>query len=225
MLYWHEVHRVRPMRMSALLEAVEREFLPIAESYGMRQVGYWQVAPGLGTTPETVSVWELDDFGHYIDVVRQRFEGDRSDLGQWFDGVGEWIETSESLLCFASELTPTVAQIKERNLRAKLCSHEMIQVQPARQAEYLRLCEEMWFRRVAEPAGRSIVGLYWSPWKNTRAICIWGQGEEWENVNPFGKEEAWVADTDFEIWQTLGREIRTDWDDRFLVPTSFSTVR
>ena len=43
-------------------------------------------------------------------------------------------------------------------------------------------------------------------------------------MNPFGKEEAWVADTDFEIWQTLGREIRTDWDDRFLVPTSFSTV-
>jgi len=28
-----------------------------------------------------------------------------------------------------------------------------------------------------------------------------------------------VADTDVEIWQTLGREIRTDWDDRFLVPT------
>ncbi len=81
MLYWHEVNRVRPTRMGALLEAVERDFLPIAERYGMRQVGYWQVAPGLGTTPETVSVWELDDFGHYVDVVRQRFEGTRGDLG------------------------------------------------------------------------------------------------------------------------------------------------
>jgi hypothetical protein len=210
--------------MSGLLEAVERELLPLAESYGMRQVGYWQVAPGLGTTPETVAVWELDDFGHYVEVVRQRFEGKKADLGQWFDGVGEWVTSSESLLCFPSALTPTVDQIKESGLSAKMCSHEMIQVQPARQAEYLRLCEEMWFRRVAEPAGRSIVGLYWSPWKNTKAICIWGQGEEWDLVNPFGKEEVWVADPDFEIWQTLGREIRTDWDDRFLVPVSFSTV-
>jgi len=225
MLYWHEINRVRPGKMAELLGAVEREFVPMSETYGMRQVGYWHVAPGLGTTPETVAVWELDDFGHYVEVVRQRFEGKNADLGQWFDGVGEWVTSSESLLCFPSELTPTVAQIKERKLAAKLCSHEMIQVQPARQAEYLRLCEEMWFRRVAEPAGRSIVGLYWSPWKNTKAICIWGQGEEWDLVNPFGKEEAWVADKDFEIWQTLGREIRTDWDDRFLVPVSFSTVR
>jgi NIPSNAP len=223
-LYWHEINRVRPQKMSGLLEAVERELLPLAESYGMRQVGYWQVAPGLGTTPETIAVWELDDFGHYVEVIRQRFEGKNADLGQWFDGVGEWVDSSESLLCFPSALTPTVAQIKESGLAAKMCSHEMIQVQPARQAEYLRLCEEMWFRRVAEPAGRSIVGLYWSPWKNTKAICIWGQGEEWDLVNPFGKEEAWVADPDFEIWQTLGREIRTDWDDRFLVPVSFSTV-
>jgi hypothetical protein len=225
MLYWHEVNRVRPGKAPALLEAVERDFLPIAERYGMRQVGYWQVAPGLGPSPETIAVWELDDFGQYVDVVRQRFEGATHDLGAWFDGLGEWVVSTESLLCFPSAMTPTVAQIKERGLRAKLCSHEMIQVQPARQAEYLRLCEEMWFRRVAEPAGRSIIGLYWSPWKNTKAICIWGQGEEWEDVNPFGKEEAWAADTDFEIWQTLGREIRTDWDDRFLVPTTFSTVR
>jgi hypothetical protein len=26
---------------------------------------------------------------------------------------------------------------------------------------------------------------------------------------------------DFQIWQTLGREIRTDWDDRFLLPAPF----
>jgi hypothetical protein len=224
LLYWHEVNRVRPGQAGALLEAVEKDFLPLAQSVGMRMVGYWQVAPGLGTSPETVAVWELDDFGHYVNVVRERFEGG-GPLGAWFEGQGEWVLSSEGLLCFPSALTPTVAEINARGLRAKLCSHEMIHVQPARQAEYLALAEEMWFRRVAEPAGRSIVGLYWSPWKNTRAICIWGQGAEWEDVNPFGKEAAWSADTDFQIWQTLGREIRTDWDDRFLVPTSFSTVR
>jgi hypothetical protein len=75
MLYWHEVNRMRPGKTPALLAAVEHDLLPIAERCGMRQVGYWQVAPGLGPSPETVAVWELDDFGHYVDVVRQRFEG------------------------------------------------------------------------------------------------------------------------------------------------------
>jgi hypothetical protein len=30
---------------------------------------------------------------------------------------------------------------------------------------------------------------------------------------------------DVQIWQTLGREIRTDWDDRFLLPAPFCPIR
>jgi len=27
------------------------------------------------------------------------------------------------------------------------------------------------------------------------------------------------------MWKTLGLQLRKDWDDRWIVPTSFSTVR
>jgi hypothetical protein len=227
LLYLHEIHQVRPGQTAALLHAVEHDFLPIADRNGMRLVGYWETAIGQGPRPETVAVWELDDFAHYTDVVRKQRDPDRLDpeLRDWYEGTGEWVQKTEGLVCFASKLTPTVAELKANHVSAKLCSHEQIHVQPARQAEYLELCEEMWWRRVAEPAGRSIVGLYWSPWKNTRAICIWGQGATWEECAPFGQGESWTTDRDMALWQTLGREIRTDWDDRFLVPTSFSTVR
>jgi len=98
-------------------------------------------------------------------------------------------------------------------------------VGPYRQAEYLKILEDFWWKRVAEPAGRQIVGLYYSPWKNTRAINIWGLGEDWEQCAPMGKGDSWLENPDVNLWQTLGREIRTDWDDRFMVPAPFSTVR
>jgi hypothetical protein len=67
--------------------------------------------------------------------------------------------------------------------------------------------------------------LYWSPWKNTRTVCIWGQGEEWDSVYPRGKEEHFKIDDESAMWKTLGLQLRKDWDDRWIVPTSFSTVR
>jgi len=30
---------------------------------------------------------------------------------------------------------------------------------------------------------------------------------------------------DSQIWQTLGRGIRTDWDDRFLLPAPFCPIQ
>ena len=96
---------------------------------------------------------------------------------------------------------------------------------PARQAEYLEILEEMWWRRVAQPWGRSLIGLYYSPWKNTRAINVWGQGEDWESARAYPDMLAPEIERDLKIWQTLGREIRTDWDDRFLVPSPFSAIR
>ena len=227
MIYLHEMHRVKAGQLDGLLEAVEREYLPLAEKHGIRQVGYWQVPPGHGTWPTTVAVWELDDFLHYTRVL-SRLYGDRDpdpELRAWHEGLGRFVESTDGMVCYPSKLTPTVAQIRERGMRAALCSHELVHCEPARQAEYLELCEEMWWRRVAEPSGRSLIGLYWSPWKNTRAICIWGQGESWDDVAPYGREESWKANVDFDIWQKLGREIRKDWDDRFLVPAPFSTIR
>ncbi len=227
MLYLHEIHKVKPGAMPDLLEAVEHQYLPLAEKHGVRLLGYWQVAPGQGSWPEAVAVWELDDFTHYTRLVQRTFSEPDLDpnLRDWHHGLGEWVESSQGMVCLPSRLSPTVAQIRERGMKAKLCTHEMVHCEPARQAEYLSILEEMWWRRVAEPSGRSLIGLYWSPWKNTRAVNIWGQGEEWDDVVPMGEHESWHDDPNLQLWQTLGREIRKDWDDRFIVPAPFSTIR
>lgn len=227
MLYLHEINQIRPGRLDAFLDAVERSYLPVADRLGIRLVGYWTVPPGHGAWPETVAVWEIDGYDHYLDLTRRLHDESRidPDLLAWHRNLGEWVERTEGMVCLPSDRTPTVADIKQRGLKAKLCTHELIHTEPGRQAEYLRICEAFYFDRVASKAGRSIVGLYWSPWKNTRAICIWGQGEEWDTVHPRGKDEHFAWDQDSLMWKTLGLQLRKDWDDRWIVPTRFSTVR
>lgn len=227
MLYLHEINRIRPGRLDAFLEAVEHDYLPLAERLGIRNVGYWTVPPGHGSWPETIAVWELDGYDHHLDVTRRRHDPDRLDpeLRAWDAGLGEWVRETDGMVCLPSSRTPTVAEIRERGLKAKLCTHELIHNEPGRQEDYLRIVEDFYFDRVASLAGRSIVGLYWSPWKNTRCVCIWGQGEEWDTVYPRGKGEHFAWDADSLMWKTLGLQLRKDWDDRWIVPTSFSTVR
>lgn len=226
MIYVHQFNRVRNANFTGLYQAVQETALPIAENLGVRLLGYWETLPSQGFWPETVAVWEFDDFGHYIKVTEALHGSGREPAAQkWAEQRGEWITSTESSLCYASKASPTVEQLVSSGLRAPLCTHEYVHCMPARQAEYLELLEEMWWRRVAEPAGRSVIGLFWSPWKNTRAINIWGQGETWEECNPMGRAAVWEDDVDFRIWQTLGQQIRTDWDDRFIVPAPFSPIR
>jgi hypothetical protein len=226
-LYLHEINQVRPGRLDAFLHAVEHDYLPLAAGLGIRNVGYWTVPQGHGSWPETVAVWELDGYDHYLDLTRRRCDPARfdADLRAWDANFGEWVQRTDGMVCLPSSMTPTVAEIEERGLKAKLCTHELIHNEPGRQEEYLRIVEEFYFKRVASLAGRSIVGLYWSPWKNTRTVCIWGQGEEWDTVYPRGKGEHFAWDDDSLMWKTLGLQLRKDWDDRWIVPTSFSTVR
>jgi len=227
MLYLHEINQVRPGRLDQFLAAVEHDYLPMAEGLGIRNVGYWTVPPGHGSWPETRAGGGRDGYDHNHDLTRRRPDPARldADLRAWDANLGEWVQRTEGMVCLPSSMTPTVAEIRERGLKAKLCTHELIHNEPGRQEDYLKIVEEFYFKRVASLAGRSIVGLYWSPWKNTRTVCIWGQGEEWDTVYPRGKGEHFKVDDESAMWKTLGLQLRKDWDDRWIVPTSFSTVR
>src|ERR1035437_1642641 len=201
-IYVHQINRLRPGALPGLYAATEETVLPLATRYDVRLLGYWEVLPSQGTWPETIAVWEFDDFAHYTKVLAAvHGTAHDSDARKWMEQRGEWIASTEGLLCYKSPASPTVEELVQKGLRAVLCCHEYVQCAPARQAEYLELVEEMWWKRVAEPGGRSLIGLFWSPWKNTRAINIWGQGETWEAVNPMGTGAVWERDRNFQVWQ------------------------
>lgn len=226
MIYVHQFNTVRDGKFAALYKALEESGLPVVERLGVRLYGYWETLPSQGRWPLAIAVWEFDDFGHYVGATEAMHgTGREPDAAQWAEHRGEWISATDALVCYKSGLTKTAAEHAAAGTSAVLCCHEYVHCMPARQAEYLETLEEMWWRRVAEPAGRSLIGLFWSPWKNARAINIWGQGATWEASNPMGTANVWEHDKNVDLWQRLGQQIRTDWDDAFMVPAPFSPIR
>ena len=55
------------------------------------------------------------------------------------------------------------------------------------------------------------------------AINIWSVGETWDDIVIWDPD--WETDPGFDLWNTLGRELRSDFTDRFIVPAPFSPVR
>ena len=226
-VYVHEINRLKSARVSELYEAMERQCLPLYQKHDIELVGYWETVMGQGPWPETIAMWEFQSFDHYTRFIRETYEPPDGNfaLREWLEAKCEWFTGTDALLCFGAEATPSVAELRASGVRAKMINHETVQTAPNRQAEYSELLTEMWWKRCAEPAGRALIGLYYAPWKNTRAINIWGQGAEWEDVNPWGGGDGWYETKDVQLWSTLGLEVRKDFDDRFAVPAPFSTVR
>lgn len=84
------------------------------------------------------------------------------------------------MLCISHPKSPTLAEL--RGTKANLAIHEMVTCLPSRQFDYLDAIYKMWWKPVAEPGGRSLLGLLFSPWNSRRAINFWGVGESWDNL-------------------------------------------
>ena len=229
-VYVHQIHTLRRRADAApLLAAVEQDQLPLVTALDVRLVGFWETSAIQGRSDEMVAVWELDDYRHLERYTRALHSGgaDGQGLRTWREREGEWVERTASLVCEPGSTSPTVADLTAGGVRAALCCHETVFCKPWRHMEYPERLAEMWSTRFNDnpdaPKGRTTVGLYYAKWSNTIGINIWGYGADWDGVTIW--DPVWEREPGFALWNTLGREIREDFDDRFLVPASFSTVR
>ena len=229
-VYLHQIHSLhREASVPALYDAMQNDYLPLMDSYDVALVGYWQTTSIQGTSDETVAVWEFEDYRHLERFARSQYErgGGEPAFDEWQRRQHEWIGRTQGLVCEPCATSPTVEELKSLDVRAAMCSHEIVTTAPYRNAEYGRRLHEMHIRRFVQnendPKERHLIGLYYAKWSNTVAINIWGDGETWDSVRIWDPE--WEKDPNFDLWNTLGREIRSDFYDRFLIPAPFSTVR
>jgi hypothetical protein len=228
-VYLHQVHQLRPsVATSDLLDAVQSDYLPLVDRLDVRLVGYWVTTSIQGRSRETVAIWELDDYRHLARLARAEYgDDDGAGFRTWRRRHEEWVERTEGLICVPSSTTPTVADLRARGVRAAMVCHETVSCAPYRHLEYPERLNEMWSNRFNQnpehPKQRQTIGLYYAKWTNTIAINLWGLGETWDAVTIWDDE--WEKDPGFDLWNTLGREIRNDFFDRFMVPAPFSTVR
>lgn len=223
-VYIHTINKLRTARTADYHKALEAECLPAFREHGLDLHASWETGPGQGRGPETIEIWELRDFKVYSAFVAAS-HGDKADprLQKWRETRDQWVAESDNMLCLPHPRSPTLAEIVANKTRAKLIVHEFVHTAPSMQAEYLDGIYRLWWK-VAEPAGRSLLGLYYSPWNNRRAINIWGVGKEWDNLPLWGANYSYDSD-EFRLWMTMGHALRDDWDDRFMVPAPYSPIR
>jgi hypothetical protein len=229
-VYLHQIHTVQAhSSIDDLFVAVESDYLPVLAQLDVRLVGYWQTTALQGRTGEAVSVWELDDYRHLQRFNRALYgpDADGRGLREWRRREREWVSRTESLVCEPASTCPTVADLAARGVRAAMCTHEIVHCHPYRHMEYPERLAELWTRRFNDnpdqPKTRTTVGLYYAKWSNTIAINIWSVGDTWDDIVIWDPE--WERDPGFDLWNTLGRELRSDFTDRFIVPAPFSPVR
>jgi hypothetical protein len=229
-VYVHQIHTLRSGAGAGdLFDAVQHDLLPAVAALDVRLVGYWETSALQGRTNETVAIWEFDDYRHLERYNRALYgtDADGRSLRAWREREHEWVASTDGLVCEPARTSPTVEELKARGVRGAMCTHEIVTCKPHRHIEYPERLTEMWTNRFADnetnPKNRAMVGLYYAKWSNTIAINIWSDGVDWDDVTIWDLE--WEKDPSFDLWNTLGREIRDDFVDRFLLPAPFSTVR
>jgi hypothetical protein len=175
-------------------------------------------------SPESVEIWELRDFATYQKFVAvSHGPGADPRIKAWKRLRDEWVRETDSMLCLPHPISPTIAELKERNVKAKLILHEVIHTNPSMQADYLDGMVKMWWK-IADGAGHTVLALLYSPWNNRRAINIFGVGGDWDELPLWAGNYGHDKD-EFQVWMTMAHSLRDDYNDRFLVPAPFSTAR
>jgi hypothetical protein len=89
----HEDVRSRPGRMADYHVALQSEYLPLAESRGLRLLGAYEHAllPNVG-----LNLWVLRDWPHWQSLMES--EPDDTELAAWTDRQGEWLADIDGFL-------------------------------------------------------------------------------------------------------------------------------
>jgi hypothetical protein len=223
-IYIHAINKLRSSDTEGLFSAMAQECLPLYAEHGIHLHSCWSNAIGQGQGPETIEVWEIENFDSYSAFLAANHSGKGDPrLAAWRRMRDEWINSSDEMLCLPHPKSPTIAELKAADMRAKLIVHEFVHTAPSMQPEYLDGVYRLW-GKVAQAADRTVLGLYYSPWNNRRAINIWGIGREWDDLPVWNSNFSYDSD-EFKLWMTMGHALRDNWDDRFMVPAPFSVAR
>jgi len=96
--------------------------MPAAHAeHGLHLHCCWESAPGQGESPELVEIWELRDFATYTAFVAASHGTGRDPrLRAWQRLRADWVASGDSMLCLPHPVSPTIAELKERGVKAKL---------------------------------------------------------------------------------------------------------
>jgi len=173
------------------VDMVRKQWARHAEiSFGIRLVGVWATVGSTAAWPETNLLWEMDDWEHFAKAQDAQYPLEaKSAYGHelWRQAF-RWRSGGESMLLEGASFSPTVEQIKARNLSGNVILQEYVQTKPggmdayhqAVQSEYLPL---------AESRGMRLLGAYRHGVAPNKAMNLWAV-DGWPQISEIMESEA-----------------------------------
>jgi hypothetical protein len=209
MFYLHETTMLRPGARDEFVAAFDAVYAPAMSRLGARLVALWETLPFSHVWPQTVALWEVDDFRAIAGIGESEPE-----LAPWRRASAPFMTAGEGRVLTPSPGCPTLAWLRAHGAARAVCVHERIFTKPGRQFDYMRALEERyvpWARR----NGRDWVGSFTTNWKNGEAILIWGLRDGWKTMRDlYGRQQHIISeDPDLREWMKSGTDLREDWHD------------
>lgn len=198
-IYLHETSTIDGGGKEAYLEAVRTGWAPYAEATrGMRLVWLGSTVGSTASWPETMALWELDDWAHFVAVCDRMYTercGDET-LEAWWRESFRYRKRATSQVLIGAPYSPTLAQLLERGVSGTTYGFASYQTVPGRVDDLLRALERR--AEIDERRGRFLIGAYEVALTNDRAYAIWAHAGL---VEAGAYQEALPGDAEIAAWQ------------------------
>ncbi len=215
MLYLHEIIDIIGDGQQAYLDTVI-ERAQHSEAQGIsRLVGTFRVVGSTNRWPRVVNLWEMDSWTHWAQTLERQFLPEKKDgaLAPWWSKAAQWRSGGFDRILEPAPYSPTLAALKEKNLRSWVCAHTIARTEPGASEPFLDAIKTEVLPRLAAH-GVSLVGAYRVPMRSDEVVAIWAANDFRHLCSVYEKEANLLAMT--ENGSNAVREAETMW----LVPAS-----
>ncbi|MBM4405971.1 MAG: hypothetical protein FJ039_07305 [Chloroflexi bacterium] len=224
-LYLHETVDVVGGKEQEYIDALEKNWLPVAKKRDLRLVGFWTTVGTTGRWPEAVALWEMDDWRHYARLRETQYAVNKpkdQNLAGWAEQYAWQFRTGGyDRLLIPGPKTPTLAELLKNKVKGQVFLHEILTCVPGRVDDYLKAIADEYLP-VARSRGVELVGSYKRAMSNTEAINIW-VFKEWAAFAEI--REVQHKHKGLKAWMKRAMTLRTDWEDKLLNPVSWNPLR
>ena len=241
-LYLHETVDVVGQGQYAYMEHLWKDpVLRMPDMFGL-QGSFYVCAAGGGRWPQVINIWDVGSRGWRgwaSNVDRMNLKRRKAFYGDWWDEAAQWRSGGYDRLCGGVPGSPTSDDLMARGVRGTLFLHEVLEVRPGAQLDYLAAVAEVRVPLLRE-YGHEVTGLYEVLSNQHEVVTVWATdiasqvrlrenrdttrglcdtGESDERLAAWDRQSAeWVTGGDTHVMTPLPRTVYgpPDWEDASL---------
>ncbi len=218
MLYLHEIIDIIGTGQEAYLDTVGERAAHSGSQGISRLVGTWKVIGSTHRWPRVVNLWEMDSWQHWAEALERQHFPEKKDpsLAPWWAQVTQWRSGGFDRILEPSPYSPTLAQLRARDLKAWVCLHTIVRLFPGKADAYLTAVGDT-LRPLLEARGLTLLGAYAVPMRSDEALILWAAPDFRSLCAVYDDRK---RDVGLQQWTTRVTALRRQADTMWLVPST-----